>query len=167
MGALKEPFKILSTFDQPFFFSNTLRLFKPNQLSVHIGDRLSEVCMANNSVSGSSPAICAETVQVSKIIRHPDFNPVLLDNDIALILLSSPIDLTNKPCACSLCLKEKSPSVDEFCMISGSNGDDEHNFGKSCLSSEAKLFVTYVVIYLKRLIPPALLKKQPHSSRPS
>ena len=55
--------------------------------------------------------------EVSEIIRHPDYNPNTLNNDIALIKLKAPImmDKYRSP----VCLPSNPPKVGSTCYITG------------------------------------------------
>uniref|UniRef100_A0A3Q3ITY0 Peptidase S1 domain-containing protein n=1 Tax=Monopterus albus TaxID=43700 RepID=A0A3Q3ITY0_MONAL len=50
------------------------------------------VLMGRQSLATSSPSEVFRTV--TQIINHPNFNPATLDNDIALVRLSSPVNFT-------------------------------------------------------------------------
>ncbi|XP_055328093.1 serine proteinase stubble-like [Paramacrobiotus metropolitanus] len=120
--------------------NGTTKIFLPGQLTIRLGDRTDQCSsrklpknasnsglpasrVADTTLSGdASDSDCtADTYTVSKVIRHPEYNPVLADNDLALLILSRPIRPSLcSPLPCALCLRAKAPEVDEQCIITGS-----------------------------------------------
>lgn len=76
---------------------------------------------------GSDSTGCAQNLEVSHIITHPDYDQQTGDNDVALIILAKTIDM-RKPCACRLCLRDRQPNVGDICVVSGTG--DETDGGK-------------------------------------
>ncbi|GAV05390.1 hypothetical protein RvY_15531-2 [Ramazzottius varieornatus] len=74
--------------------------------------------------NANDPTGCAQTFEVQSITAHPDFNYELNNNDVAIITLASAIDLSSKTCACTLCLKNRQPNVEEKCIVSGYGFDN-------------------------------------------
>ncbi|XP_055332786.1 tryptase-like isoform X2 [Paramacrobiotus metropolitanus] len=68
---------------------------------------------------------CAENFKVSRVITHRDYSQQVGNNDIGLLILDRDIDLDNKQCACPLCLRNKVPGVNEFCVVSGMGDESE------------------------------------------
>ena len=86
--------------------------------------------------NANDPTGCAQTIQVQSITAYPSFNFELSNNDVALITLSTAIDLSNKQCACTLCLENRQPNVGERCIVSG------YGFDKPSLNSKISDQVT-------------------------
>lgn len=72
---------------------------------------------------------CAQNIRVSKVITHPDYDQQVGSNDIAVLILSSNIDIENKACACALCLRNQVPAKDELCVVSGVGDETERGNG--------------------------------------
>ncbi|XP_055346535.1 transmembrane protease serine 9-like [Paramacrobiotus metropolitanus] len=70
---------------------------------------------------------CAQWFAVQSVIPHPDFYGPTADNNIGLLILSSPIDLVRKPCACPLCLSDHVPQINETCVMSGYGAEGNAN----------------------------------------
>ncbi|XP_055334058.1 uncharacterized protein LOC129585418 [Paramacrobiotus metropolitanus] len=63
---------------------------------------------------------CSRDYAVSVAIPHPDYSDITFNNDIALLLLSEPIDFRrHSACACKLCLSSKTPQPGDKCVASG------------------------------------------------
>ncbi|OWA52588.1 hypothetical protein BV898_17038 [Hypsibius exemplaris] len=69
--------------------------------------------------NANDPLQCAQEYTVQTVTVHPQFAYSTNDNDIALLTLSAPIDIQNKPCACTLCLTDRVPQRNEVCVMSG------------------------------------------------
>lgn len=74
--------------------------------------------------NANDPSGCAQTFEVQSVTAHPNFNYELNNNDVAIITLTSAIDLGSKTCACTLCLKNRQPNVGEKCIVSGYGFDN-------------------------------------------
>ncbi|XP_055334055.1 transmembrane protease serine 9-like [Paramacrobiotus metropolitanus] len=63
---------------------------------------------------------CSRQYKVRSAIPHPEFSLDTLNNDIALLILSEPIDFRrHSACACTLCLSTQVPKPGDRCVASG------------------------------------------------
>ncbi|XP_055346538.1 melanization protease 1-like [Paramacrobiotus metropolitanus] len=67
----------------------------------------------------NDPTGCAQTFTAESLIIHPAYNHELNDNDIAIITLTTAINVDQKPCACTLCFSARQPTVGEQCAVTG------------------------------------------------
>ncbi|OQV21036.1 putative Transmembrane protease serine 9 [Hypsibius exemplaris] len=106
------------------FVSGAKVQFKAESVVAQIGAMNRNFNQFNPGVDATN---CAVNINAARIVTHPDYDQQTGDNDVALIILSSPIDM-KKSCACSLCLRDQSPSVGDVCVVSGTG--DETDGGK-------------------------------------
>ena len=100
--------------------NNTKIYIHPDNITVLIGD----------TTLGVTNVTTQFFRNVSKIIQHPGYNKTNLDNDIAVLVLSSPVDLFAHPNIKPACLPTTETKADMFgrdAVVSGWGilGDDE------------------------------------------
>ncbi|OQV25405.1 hypothetical protein BV898_01083 [Hypsibius exemplaris] len=110
--------------------SSTQQLIPADDISVTVGKLSSDSCSTSpekttkcNGDSCASASVealnCMESFPVVKVVKHSEYNAVLGDNDLALLLLAKPINFLTKSCACALCLQNNAPAIGENCLVSG------------------------------------------------
>lgn len=69
----------------------------------------------------------AKTIQVKTSYVHHNHNGLTLDNDIALLRLEEPVDLSEEQSICLVCLPERASQVEEGkrCTVSGYGYENE------------------------------------------
>ncbi|XP_055350726.1 phenoloxidase-activating factor 1-like [Paramacrobiotus metropolitanus] len=73
---------------------------------------------------------CFRSYGVQQIIRHPQYVPPSLVNDIAIVILNEAIDFTAEgACACKICLKRTPPTMGARCMTSGWGAEEQYATG--------------------------------------
>ncbi|XP_055333788.1 transmembrane protease serine 9-like isoform X2 [Paramacrobiotus metropolitanus] len=81
---------------------------------------------------------CAWNYNVSLSIPHPDFDSSVQDNDLALLILSEPINFRRRgACACKLCLSKQIPEVGDKCIVSGFGDEVDLEFDNVTAPREA------------------------------
>ncbi|GAV06937.1 hypothetical protein RvY_16845 [Ramazzottius varieornatus] len=70
---------------------------------------------------------CPGAIRVAKAVPHPSYVYDSSDNDIAILTLVGPVDLTS-PCACPICLQCSEPQPGDVCLQSGYGGQVQQNF---------------------------------------
>ena len=69
-----------------------------------------------------------ETVGAKQIISHPQYNPSVINNDIALIQLASPVKLSQRVNPICLPSHDSDVPVGSKCYITGEQRDRFHDF---------------------------------------
>ncbi|OWA50930.1 putative Tryptase-2 [Hypsibius exemplaris] len=67
----------------------------------------------SGGISDHGAAGCGRSYRVAQVIQHPDFHKILLNNDVALLILEEDIDLSAR-CSCAICLTGKIPNTGEW-----------------------------------------------------
>ncbi|XP_055346536.1 serine protease 55-like [Paramacrobiotus metropolitanus] len=87
----------------------------PSVYTVTVGALDNDAPFSNSNDSTG----CAQTFSVQKVLPHEDFYAGTFDNDIGILILSNPIDLAQKACACPICLMDRVPGPNDRCVLSG------------------------------------------------
>ncbi|OQV22554.1 putative Transmembrane protease serine 9 [Hypsibius exemplaris] len=107
---------------------------QPAALQVTVG-ALNDAAPDSNTLD---PSGCAQTFSVAAAVIHPQYNDGTNDNDLAVLTLTSPIDIKGKACACALCLKSLQPGVGEKCVVS--------KFGSGLRTPSPLKWITQMVV---------------------
>ncbi|XP_055333956.1 transmembrane protease serine 9-like [Paramacrobiotus metropolitanus] len=63
---------------------------------------------------------CSREYAVREAIPHPDYDPQTFNHDVAVLILSEPIDFRlHSACACKMCLTPKIQQPGDRCVVSG------------------------------------------------
>ncbi|XP_055334054.1 transmembrane protease serine 9-like [Paramacrobiotus metropolitanus] len=63
---------------------------------------------------------CSREYAVKETFVHPEYNITTLNHDVAVLILSEPIDFRlHSACACKMCLTQKVPQPGDRCVASG------------------------------------------------
>ncbi|GAU91346.1 hypothetical protein RvY_03616-2 [Ramazzottius varieornatus] len=105
---------------------NAKEQIKPNRVFVQIGAMVRDFDQFNPGLDSTG---CAENMAVSRVVTHPNYDQQTGDNDIGIMVLSRNIEFSKRNCACTICLRDQSPSVGDVCVVSGTGDEGDGGTG--------------------------------------